>query len=320
MTRPPRYPARSRPRSARSPAPRTCGSSRTCPKPAPGRSCAGSSRRCPTSPRSATSPRWPTPRSSTASGTRSSPPSSPRATPPANSAKPRKPKSRPSAPSRKTQRHSRAPAPEQAAVNSYALTGRKSGLALQRQAGLQQGQAPLKLGAEPAQVLGLIEPGGHRDPDDGPGERLYLEVARGLPGPDRGHRDGHIHGLPQLRKLPRSHAVEGGADRGAQGGDRPHVRRLGQEHIHPQQFHVDLQDDVFLGGEIAEERARGHLGGLGDLLHRGLVVPLLTEKPERVLPDGSTRPGLLTLPQPRPAYCVRRHAHGAILLLRGPGR
>jgi signal transduction histidine kinase/HAMP domain-containing protein len=225
--------------------------------------------------------------------------------------------------------------------------------ALQRQASLQQRQAPLELGAEPVQVPGLIEPDGHRDPDDGPGERLDLEVACGLPGPvghrlrddlggpgefrqhpgpDSGHGNGHIHGLPQLRKFPRSHAVEGGAHCGAQGGDRPHVRRLGQEHIHPQQFHVVLQDGVFLGGEVAEERARGHLGGLGDLLHRGRVVSLLAEKPERVLADGSTRPGLLALPQPRPGRPgragirrrpgggVRQHAHGAILLLRCPGR
>ena len=94
---------------------------------------------------------------------------------------------------------------------------------------------------------------------------------------------------------------------------------LGTERVDPEEFHVVLQDDVFLGREIAEERARRHLGGLGDLLHRGGVVPLLTEKPERVLPDGSTRPGLLALPQPRPAR-VRQRAHGAILPLRGPGR
>ena len=59
---------------------------------------------------------------------------------------------------------------------------------------------------------------GHRLRDDlgGPGE------FRQHPGPDSGHRNGHIHGLPQLRKLPPLHAVEGGADRGAQGGDRPY--------------------------------------------------------------------------------------------------
>src|SRR5580704_2257713 len=58
-----------------------------------------------------------------------------------------------------------------------------------------------------------------------------------------------------------------------------------------------LQDEIFLGREVPEERARRDLGRLGDLLHRGGVVALLAEQPERVLPDGSTRPGLLPLAQ-----------------------
>jgi two-component system, OmpR family, phosphate regulon sensor histidine kinase PhoR len=212
---------------------------------------------------------------------------------------------------------------------------------LQRQARLQEGQAALEPVAEPGQVTGLVEPGGHRDTDDGPGERPDREVAPVLPGPlrhrlrddlggpgelrqhpglDGGHRDGHVHGFPQLGKLRRAHAVEGRVDRGAQRRDRPHVGRLAQEHVHPEQFHVVLQDDIFLGGEIPEKRARGHLGGLGDLLHRGGVVPLRPDKPERVLPDGSTRSGLLALPQGGPGRGVRQHAHGEILPLRCPGR
>src|SRR5215475_14070054 len=63
---------------------------------------------------------------------------------------------------------------------------------------------------------------------------------------------------------------------------------------------VVLADHVFLGREVAEEGARRDLGGLGDLLDRGGVVALRAEQPERVLPDGSTRPGLLALAQPRP--------------------
>src|SRR5262249_58674602 len=57
------------------------------------------------------------------------------------------------------------------------------------------------------------------------------------------------------------------------------------------------EDDVFLGREVAEERGRRDLGGRRDLLHRRGIVALRAEQPERVLPDGSTRPGLLPFPQ-----------------------
>ncbi len=227
--------------------------------------------------------------------------------------------------------------------------------ALQRQASLQQGQAPLELVTERFQVPGLVEPGGHRDPDDSAGEHLDREVAGGParpvgdrlrddlagpgellqhPGPYGWDRHRQFHGLAQLRQVVRPQPGEGGAERGPHGGEGAEAGGLAPEDLHEEQVHVVLQDDVFLGGEIAEERARRHLGGLGDLLHRGGVVPLLAEKPERVLPDGSTRPGLLPLPQPRPACArlpgragaghlgrgVRQHAHGAILPLRSPGR
>jgi len=59
--------------------------------------------------------------------------------------------------------------------------------ALQRQASLQQGQAPLELVPECFQVPGIVEPGGHRDPDDSAGQHLDREGAGGLPGP-LGHR------------------------------------------------------------------------------------------------------------------------------------
>src|ERR1700689_4051521 len=59
--------------------------------------------------------------------------------------------------------------------------------------------------------------------------------------------------------------------------------------------HVILDHHVFLGREVAEERARRDLGRLGDLLDGRGVVTLLPEQPERVLPDGSTRSGLLAL-------------------------
>src|SRR5205823_1788544 len=41
----------------------------------------------------------------------------------------------------------------------------------------------------------------------------------------------------------------------------------------------------------------GHLRRRRDLLHGGALVALLAEEPERVLPEGSTRPGLLPLAQ-----------------------
>ena len=60
---------------------------------------------------------------------------------------------------------------------------------------------------------------------------------------------------------------------------------------------VVLQDHVLLGREVTEERRRRDLGRGSDLLDGGRGVALLPEKPERVLPDGGTRPGLLALAQ-----------------------
>ena len=66
-----------------------------------------------------------------------------------------------------------------------------------------------------------------------------------------------------LRCRRPGHLPDGGADRGerAQPGGLLLERR-----DHPG-VHVVLQDDVFLGREVPEERARRHLGRRGDLLH-----------------------------------------------------
>ena len=91
-------------------------------------------------------------------------------------------------------------------------------------------------------------------------------------------------------------------------GQRAQPGRLRLQRVQGQHVQIVLQDHVFLGREVPVERGRGHLGRLGDLLNPGSGVPLLAEQPQRVLPDGGTRPGFLALPQPGLVSVVRAHA------------
>ena len=130
--------------------------------------------------------------------------------------------------------------------------------------------------------------GHHRDR---PGELVHRprpDLRHGQGEPDGLMKDVHVGGGVGVEHLP-----AGRAD----GGDRAQVRWLLLERLDHPDVHVVLQDQVFLGREVPEERARRHLGRRGDLLHGGGLVALLAEQPERVLPEGSTRPGLLPLAQ-----------------------
>src|SRR5580704_3946257 len=209
-----------------------------------------------------------------------------------------------------------------AAIDSARLYPAGADDPLQRQAGFQQGE-PL-LDALEAFLHGLpVGPAvlprdrdRHDHADDRAGHDADVQVVRGAPGalgqgladqPDGPgeliHRPGadlgHGHGQPgSLADHVEVGRVVGGErlpDRRADRGERAEPGGLPLERLDQPGVHVVLQDEIFLGREVPEERARRDLGRLGDLLHRGGVVALLAEQPERVLPDRSTRPGLLPL-------------------------
>ncbi len=71
-----------------------------------------------------------------------------------------------------------------------------------------------------------------------------------------------------------------------------------EECLHQQRIELVVADGVFLGVEVAEERALRHIGRCRDLLDRGVRVSLFGEQPQGVLLDGGTRLGLLALPKP----------------------
>jgi hypothetical protein len=60
-----------------------------------------------------------------------------------------------------------------------------------------------------------------------------------------------------------------------------------------------VQHEVVLCREVREQRAPRHLGRLGDLGHRHVVVPALEEQGDRRLGDPAARARLLPLPQTR---------------------
>src|SRR5579872_251693 len=212
---------------------------------------------------------------------------------------------------------------------------------LQRQAGFQEGQrlvdtAEHVLHAAP---LGPALPR-HRDRHDHADDRARYgpdgQVVRGPPGA-LGHRLTHHRDRPgELVHRPRPDLGHGHGEPGrlpddiqvgagvggehlpggrAYRGDRAQPGRLLLERRDHPGVHVVLQDQVFLGREVPEERARRHLGRRGDLLHGGGLVALFPEQPERVLPQGSTRPGLLPLAQAGHAWhggalaCVEHVRH-----------
>src|SRR5205814_6860206 len=84
------------------------------------------------------------------------------------------------------------------------------------------------------------------------------------------------------------------------------VRRLLRQQGEQQRVVLVLQYHVLLGLEVPEERAGRDLRRGGDLVDRGLLVPLLLEQPQRMLLDGPA--GLLLL-----AFTQAGRAHVPIL-------
>src|SRR6201996_9533358 len=117
------------------------------------------------------------------------------------------------------------------------------------------------------------------------------------PGPDLGDGHAQLGRLPEPVPLLLGEAGRHGLHRGPDGGDHAQFPRLLLDGLHQGRLHVVLEDDVFLGREVAEEGARRDLGRRGDLLHRGGLVALLPEEPQRLLADGGPGPGLLPLAQ-----------------------
>ena len=116
----------------------------------------------------------------------------------------------------------------------------------------------------------------------GAGEELHglgelVEHGGAQPGNGEGERDPFF----LLGALLGGQAGEGRGERGAQGRDRGQVRGLGVECLDEQRVVVVAQYQVFLGGEVAEERGLGDVGGGDDLLDGGGVVALLAEQAER---------------------------------------
>jgi hypothetical protein len=57
------------------------------------------------------------------------------------------------------------------------------------------------------------------------------------------------------------------------------------------------EEDVLLGGEVGEEGARRHVGGLGDVGHGGGLEPAFGEQPQGGLDQRPAGSGLLALAQ-----------------------
>ena len=82
---------------------------------------------------------------------------------------------------------------------------------------------------------------------------------------ERRHRQEELQALAQLRPLARGEPAHHVLDRAAQGLDRARLGRLLFERLEDQRVEPVPEDDVFLGREVAEERALRDLCGLGDL-------------------------------------------------------
>src|SRR5690606_7272502 len=80
------------------------------------------------------------------------------------------------------------------------------------------------------------------------------------------------------------------------------------------------EDDVLLGGEVAEDGAGRDLGALGDLLDRGAVVPLFLDQVVGGLPDRHARLDLLPFAQAQLTgwSANRGSCHGHALIVRHP--
>ena len=89
----------------------------------------------------------------------------------------------------------------------------------------------------------------------------------------------------------------GVGDGGAEGLQDREVGRLRAEGGGEQRVVVVGEDQVFLGREVAVQRARGHVGRGGDLLHGGGAVAGLAEQAERMPLDRGTRLRLLAFPE-----------------------
>jgi len=65
------------------------------------------------------------------------------------------------------------------------------------------------------------------------------------------------------------------------------------------------ENNLFLGREVAEERARRHVGRRSNLLDRCGLEPILCEQLEARRLDGPARPILLSVPQRHRGFLLR---------------
>ena len=179
-----------------------------------------------------------------------------------------------------------------------------------------------------ARVRCRSEHRGQPYPDHRSRQRPHAGVIRGSPGPlgnrlrEQPHGPGELveqgrakrwgrqqepDALTHVRLLrwrqPRQHVAECGSQR----PDRARLDRLRPEDLDDERVELVPQNDVLLGGKVAEERAVRDLRRLGDLAYGGRVVPLLAEQPQRVPLDRSTRPGLLAFAEPERRGLVPQH-------------
>src|SRR3954451_22252395 len=103
------------------------------------------------------------------------------------------------------------------------------------------------------------------------------------------------------------------AQRPSYGLERSFPGRPGRHGGRHQGVVIVLQDDVFLGGEVAKEGRRRHLGRRGDLLAGGGVVPLADDQVQRGFLDRDPGPLLLELAKAGADVAYRGHGHAAML-------
>jgi hypothetical protein len=141
---------------------------------------------------------------------------------------------------------------------------------------------------------------------DGPGHLAVHRLA-GL-----GQRPGGISVVPAPAAIDDHELVEARAHGGV---DRGEDRRIGPEsgeRVADEGLEIEWQRQTRLRGEVPEQGGQRHDSGVGDLLHRGRLIALLQEEPERSLADLGARAGLLPLAEAdrRPRV---RHVHRSLL-------